>query len=151
MKKPLLVTLAAVLLLLGVTAPAAAAEPRHPDVEYAVSAVPGGTVVDAYTVVWPSLGMTLSVPRPFGRAAVGTCASGQFCAYSGPSLSGSKLSWSTCTTVRTAALSKVGSIANARASGTVQARTAAGTVLASAPAGGSASVVGAVATLRCVF
>ncbi|MER7446498.1 peptidase inhibitor family I36 protein [Microbacterium sp. NPDC097977] len=152
MKSTLVVTFAAAMILAGITtqAPATAAEQRmHPDVAYALSAVPGGSVIDSHTVVWPDLNMTLSVVVPFSRAAVGSCASGQFCAYSGANLSGSKLTWSGCTEVSTAALSKVGSIANARSSGIVRAHSAAGVTLASASAGKSAKVVGAATTLRC--
>lgn len=150
MKKNLLATLSAIFLLLAVASPASGTEPLHPDVEYAINAVPGGTVVDAYTVVWPDLGMTLTVPQPMSRA-VGGCATGQYCAFSGSGLSGSKLTWGVCTIVSTAALSKVGSIANARAAGNVQARSSANLILASAAAGSSANVVGDVATLRCTL
>ncbi|WP_431807789.1 hypothetical protein [Microbacterium paraoxydans] len=152
MKTKTLVTLAATALLLlgGSVAPAHADESLHPDVVYALDHVPGGVVVDPYTVVWPDLGMELSVPSPTLRA-VGSCATGQYCAYSEPNRGGTRLSFTVCSIVSTSGLSTVRSIANARTSGTVQARNAASTVLASAGAGATANVVGAVTNLRCLF
>lgn len=150
MKKKLLIIAAAMaFVLLGVASPAQAKQTPHPDVEYALSEVPGGIVVDEHTVIWPELEMQLSVAPEWTRA-VGTCATGQYCAYSKSNRGGTKLSWTSCTTVSTAALASVGSIANARSSGTVQARSSAGTVLATVSAGGSVNVFGAVSTLRCI-
>lgn len=120
----------------------------HPDVEYALDAVPGGVVIDEYHVVWPELGMELSAVPSLARA-VGTCATGTFCAYSRADRGGTKLSWTTCTTVTPTGLSSVGSIANARSSGSVQARTSSGAVLATASAGTSTNVYGTVSTIRC--
>ncbi|UPL10593.1 peptidase inhibitor family I36 protein [Microbacterium sufflavum] len=151
MKTKLLVTLAATALLVGGSlAPAHADESLHPDVVYALEHVPGGVAVDAHTAEWPDLGMQLTVPSPYQRA-VGSCATGQYCAYSEPNRGGTRLSFSVCSIVSTAGLSTVRSIANARSSGTVQARNAASTVLASAGAGVTANVVGAVTNLRCLF
>lgn len=148
--KLLAVTAIALLMLSGTSAAQAADGELHPDVEYAIDAVPGGTVVDPYTVVWRDLDMQLSVPSPFARA-VGTCADGQFCAYSGPGGSGTRLSFGACGIVSTAALPVVASVANARSSGKVQARTGAGTVVGTAAAGTRVDVSGAVSTLRCTF
>lgn len=148
--KLLVIAAATALALFGVASPAQAEQtPLHPDVEYALSAVPGGIIIDEHTVIWPELEMQLSVVPEWTRA-VGTCATGQYCAYSKSNRGGTKLSWTSCTTVSTAALASVGSIANARSSGTVQARSSAGTVLATASAGGSVNVFGAVSTLRCI-
>ncbi|MEJ1088449.1 hypothetical protein WDU99_08980 [Microbacterium sp. Mu-80] len=128
--------------------PAHAQEARvHPDVAYAMGAVPGGILVDANTVVWPTLDMQLSA-TPTTLRSVGTCASGRYCAYSMVNRGGTKLSWSTCTTVSTAALASVGSVAIARPSGTVQARASSGTILTSVSAGSSVDAFGAVPTLR---
>ncbi|GGM35547.1 hypothetical protein [Microbacterium saperdae] len=151
MKKRLLSLALGTVLAMGIATPAQASEEPalHPDVQYAIDAVPGGTVVDEHTVVWPDLGMELSVPSPDARA-VGSCATGSYCAYAGANRGGTKLSWTSCTTVSTAALSTVGSIANARSSGTVQARNAAGTVLGSAGAGASVNVSGGTTNLRCL-
>ncbi|MEJ1088450.1 hypothetical protein WDU99_08985 [Microbacterium sp. Mu-80] len=151
MKKKLFATGVAMAIGMLVWASPAHAEesPVHPDVAYAMSAVPGGLLVDANTVVWPALDMQLSA-TPTMLRSVGTCATGQYCAYSKANRGGTKLSWTTCATVSTAALSSVGSIANARSSGTVQARTSSGTILASASAGTSVNVFGAVRSLRCI-
>ena len=148
MKTKLLAVVAAALLSIGAAAPAHAEPPLHSDIAYAIAAVPGGIVVDEHTVVWPELGMELRV-APMTARAVGTCATGQYCAYAQADRGGTKLSWTTCTTVSTAALASVKSIANARSSGKVQARNSAGTVLATASAGASVNVFGPVSTLRC--
>ncbi|MEV4669296.1 hypothetical protein [Microbacterium sp. LWO12-1.2] len=139
-------------LAMGSATPAQASEEPviHPDVLYAIDAVPGGTVIDAHTVVWPELGLELSVPSPDSRA-VGSCATGSYCAYAGANRSGTKLSWATCTTVSTAALSTVGSIANARSSGTVQARKGASTVLGTAGPGATVNLPGGTTNLRCLL
>lgn len=151
MKKRLLSLALGAILAMGIATPAQASEEPvvHPDVQYAIDAVPGGTVIDAHTAVWPALGMELSVPSPTART-VGSCATGAYCAYAGANRGGTKLSWISCTTVSTAALSTVGSIANARSSGTVQARNVAGTVLGSAGAGATVNVAGGTKNLRCL-
>lgn len=107
----------------------------HPDLQAALERVPGGVLVDGTTVVWPEQGMTLEAPV---ARAVGSCATDAVCAYSETNRGGSKLQWTSCGTHSTAALSKVGSIANAR-SGTLKAR-AGTTVRASASSGSSANV-----------
>lgn len=121
----------------GTTAAQAAEEPDvHPDVAFALAAVPGGVVVDWHTAVWPETGMLIEVPGGF---SVGSCATGAICAYSSAGIAGTKLSWTTCGTKSTAALSTVGSIANARSSGTLRALEGA-TSRASAAAGTYANV-----------
>lgn len=137
-----------ILLLSGAQAAHATENTLHPDVAYAVNAVPGGDIIDEFTVAWPELGMELHVQNSNLRA-VGSCATGQYCAYSGLNGNGTRLSFSTCTTVSTSALPLVSSVANARTSGTVQARNSAGTTLATAAAGARVNVTGTVATLRC--
>lgn len=147
----LLALVAGMAVLLPAAASMHADEPElHPDVVYAISAVPGGIILDENTAVWPALGMELSASSPTARA-VGSCATGQYCAYSGAGRTGTQLSFSVCTVVSTAALSGVGSIANARLSGTVQARSASGSVLATASAGASVNVSGTTSTLRCTL
>lgn len=151
MKLKLLAALAAAVLLLGSPSPAQAEEPElHPDVQYAMKAVPGGVVVDAYTVVWPKLGMELSVPTRSARA-VGNCPTALYCAFAGTGGSGTRLTFALCATVSTAALTGVGSIANARSSGLVQARNSGGTVLATAAAGALVNTPGGVTSLRCTL
>ncbi|WP_091227561.1 hypothetical protein [Microbacterium sp. 3J1] len=149
MKNTLLGIVATALLLLGTGAPAQASERGlHPDVRYALEAVPSGVIVDDTTVVWPELDMTLTVASSTGRS-VGSCATGTYCAYSGSNRSGTKLAFGVCTVVSTSALAVVGSIANARPSGNVQARTSAGTILATAGAGTGVNVATGTASLRC--
>lgn len=108
----------------------------HPDVAYALSVQPGGVATSYWSAVWVDAGMRLDVPS---ARAVGTCATGSVCAFSAGALAGTKLSWTTCGSHSTAALAQVGSIANARASGTLQARQAT-TVRASAGPNAWASV-----------
>lgn len=119
----------------------------HPDIAAALAEVPGGVVVDAHHAVWPELGMSVDAPSEDDRA-VGSCATGNVCAFSGTGLSGTRVSWSTCGTYAPGIT--VRSIANARSAGYVQARTSSGSVLATAIAGSSANVSGAVADVRCV-
>ena len=115
----------------------------HPDVAYALAAEPGGVVLSYSSAEWPDLGMRLdaapSASGFIGVQSVGTCATGSICAYASTGISGTKLSWTTCGTKSTAALAQVGSIANARSSGTLQARQGT-TVRASASANSFANV-----------
>ncbi|PPF41870.1 hypothetical protein C5B85_18285 [Pseudoclavibacter sp. AY1F1] len=146
------------LLMLFVGAPAAQAETTVVDVDeivtYALDAVPGGHATGEHTAYWPDLGMTLlseeasASPSRDRQRAVGSCASGNVCAYSGSSLSGSKLSWSSCGTHSTAALGSVRSIANGRTSETLRARNGS-TVLATATPGTQKNVSGTARTVNC--
>lgn len=91
----------------------------HPDIAYALQLEPGGVVVDYLTAEWPAAGMRMEAAG--GLFAVGSCSTGSICAYALAGQAGTKLSWTTCGTKSTAALSTVGSIANARTSGTLTA------------------------------
>lgn len=121
-----------------------------PRIEVALAAEPGGVVVDDGTVVWPALGMQLDVATP-SRRSVGSCATGSHCAYSGIGLTGSKLSWTTCSSSHSVAAlgGVVRSIASARSTGSTSARSASGGVLATASAGGWANVSGTVSHVSC--
>jgi len=120
-------------------------------VDAALAAVPGGTQVDANTVVWYGGQMILDVEGPFSTQSVGSCATGNFCAYGGLNLTGTKLSFTTCGTFSTAAISLVRSIANARSTNNVQARNSSATVLATlAPGGFDNSAPTGIASMRCV-
>ncbi|MGN7948537.1 hypothetical protein ACTJKH_07310 [Microbacterium sp. 22215] len=139
-------------LTFATTAANADTDELHPDVEYALEAVPGGIAVDDTTVVWPALGMTLeAASESSALRAVGSCATGTYCAYASPNLQGSKLTFTICTNVSTAALQTVGSIANGRTSGSVRARNSSGTTLATAGANGSANVGGVTTNLLCTL
>lgn len=139
MKRSLLALGLALTLMVGsgATAARAAQQPDvHPDVAYALKAEPGGVVVNYFTAEWPESGMRIEVSVTF---AVGSCATGAICAYSSAAQAGTKLSWTTCGTKSTSALSTVGSIANARTSGTLLALQGT-TSRASASAGTYANV-----------
>lgn len=120
------------------------------DIEYALGAVPGGIALSDSYAVWPALGMTLTAGSPTARS-VGSCATGTFCAYAGSGLSGTKLAFTVCTNVSTAALRVVASIANGRTSGKVHAKNSSGTVLGTAVANGSANVPPGTASLLCTL
>lgn len=98
----------------------------HPDVAYALSAEPGGVATSSTSAIWIGTGMRLQVLTGVERS-VGTCLTGSICAYSASATGGTKLSWSTCGSKSTAALARVGSIANGRASGTLYAKQGATT------------------------
>ncbi|MCJ1707689.1 hypothetical protein [Microbacterium sp. VKM Ac-2923] len=117
----------------------------HPDIAAALEELPGGIVIDANHARWPELGMSMDVP---GEEAVGSCATGNVCAFSGTGLSGTRVSWSSCGTY--APGMTVRSIADARSTGYAQARSSSGSVLATAIAGSWANVSGSVADVRCV-
>lgn len=119
----------------------------HPDIAAALEDLPGGVVIDANHAHWPELGMSIDVPTEEERA-VGSCATGNVCAFNGTGLSGTRVSWSSCGTY--APGMTVRSIANARSAGFAQARSSSGSVLATAIAGSWANVSGSVADVRCV-
>ncbi|TQJ31066.1 hypothetical protein [Microbacterium sp. SLBN-146] len=123
MRRALAAIAVGVALALSTPAMAGAVEKNdvHPDVAYALAAVPGGVAEGYYSAAWPETGMRVDVPNGMLRA-VGSCATGSICAYSGTGLAGTQLSWSTCGQKSTAALSQVRSIANARSSGILSAR-----------------------------
>lgn len=123
-----------------------APENLHPDIAAALEDLPGGVVVDATHAYWPELGMSMDVP-PEDDKAVGSCATGNVCAFNGTGLSGTRVSWSSCGTY--APGMTVRSIANARSAGYAQARSSSGSVLATAIAGSWANVSGSVADVRC--
>ena len=149
--KRTITAIAAVVLALVLSPVAANADTDelHPDVEYALEAVPGGIAVSDTAVVWPTLGMILEAESQMQRA-VGSCATGTYCAYAQSGLRGTKLTFTICTNVSTAALQTVGSIANGRSSGNVHARNG-GTILATAGANGSANVGGGTTNLLCTL
>lgn len=147
-------TIAALVLALVLTPAAANADTDelHPDVEYALEAVPGGIAVNDTTVVWPALGMILEAePESAALRAVGSCATGTYCAFASPGLRGSKLTFTICTNVSTAGLQSVGSIANGRSTGSVHARNSSGATLGTAGANGSANVGVGTTNLLCTL
>ncbi|MBO0981128.1 hypothetical protein [Microbacterium sp. SD291] len=154
-----LVSVVVGLLFAGATAAPASAETggwadADPQIVEMMAEVPGGVLLDATHAVWPELGMELIVPESSigvaSMAAVGPCATGRICAYSGQSLTGSVLTFSTCGIHAIPSSFRTRSLANARSSGYTQARNGT-TVLATAWAGGWTNVYGTATNLRCVF
>lgn len=110
-----------------VFAPAAAAQTAGPDAQDRVDEVladyPGGTQISPNEVAWDDGAVVLTIEDASAVSArsVGSCATGAHCVYSGTGLSGSKLTFWSCTTQSVAPLgSPVRSIANARSSVTVR-------------------------------
>jgi len=109
-------------------------------VDAVLAEYPGGVQIGPNEVSWESGGVILTLASENGQVgsrAVGSCGSGSFCAYTGYSLSGSKLSFTTCTTHSTTVLGAVRSVANARSSGSIKAKNSSGTVLSTINAGSS--------------
>lgn len=104
----------------------------HPDVEYALEHVPGGTALSARSAEWPELDLTLEVPL---APLTLNCSSGSVCAFSGSGGTGTKLEWGSCGTHSTSALSRVRSISNAKSGVTLYARQ--GTTVRASATGGS--------------
>jgi hypothetical protein len=136
-------------------APAMAAAEDDRELDPLVAAVldevPGGVVIDGRHAVWPELDMELSVPVGSGMVprSVGSCATGRICAYSSTSLGGSSLTFGTCAVYAIPPSFAVKSVANARSSGTVQARNGS-TILKTVSAGSWGNVSGTVTNLRCL-
>ncbi len=151
MARHLLVGLAAVILALPATAFAlpTASPSVQEQVDAALAAVPGGVQTSATTVSWERGTVTLTVAP---AKSVGSCVTGSFCAFSGTNLTGSKLTFTSCTVHSTAALSGgVHSIANATALGTVYGETSSGTVLSIVlPGGQQNSSPAGIAQLDCL-
>ena len=82
---------------------------------------PGGHQISSNQISWDNGAAIMTFPSTSARA-VGTCATGQFCAYSAASLGGVRLAFTSCSAANsTASLSAVRSVANGRSSGTVTA------------------------------
>ena len=125
-RAPLTILLAAVILLTPPATAFAEERPLDPEIANALEHLPGGIAIDAYTAEWPELGITFSVPDPNVRS-VGTCATGLVCAYRLAGQGGAVTTFKGgCVTWSTTAFGDIGSIANARTSGWVYGRNAAG-------------------------
>lgn len=106
-------------------------------IDEAMKVRPGGTQISATEVSWEDGAVILTVDDGASSRAIGSCATGAFCAWDGANLTGSKLSFTSCTTHSTSGLSVVRSIANARSSGSVRAKNSSGSVLLTLSAGSS--------------
>jgi len=145
---------------LSATPAAASTDPTQDQVD-AVIAEFGGTQTAANEVSWDDGAVVLTLaaddtasrfsdPSGITAFSVGTCPSGSFCAYSGTSYTGSRLTFSSCTTGNpVAALGTVRSLANARAAGTVRAYAGWSTVATLAPSTGRTSVSAGIDKLNC--
>ena len=154
MKKFLIALPIAVAFAMAGTVSTAAAASTDPYVEQQVAAAfdahPDAVRTSSNTVTWAQGTVELTVAAPFETNAVGTCATGNFCAYAGLNLTGTKLSYTACSTYSVTAIT-VRSIANARSSNNVQGRNSAGTTLTTvAPGGQVNSAPSGVVQLRCV-
>lgn len=88
----------------------------------AVIAEFGGEQIAYNEVSWNEGAVVLTLEEDFSAFAIGSCADGNFCAYSSSNYLGSRLTFTTCVTDQsTAALGTVRSVANARSVGTVTA------------------------------
>ncbi|WP_247630335.1 hypothetical protein [Microbacterium croceum] len=151
----LTVTLAAVFAIGSVPVAAAAAEPLidpAPEIAEMLDVVPGGILLDSHHAVWPELDMEMTVPRSSGVSAraVGACATGKICAFNAPFADGSALSFGTCGVHSIPSNFSVKSVANARSSGTAQARNGT-TVLKTISAGTYQNTSGTVTNIRCTL
>lgn len=134
-------------LLLGVplAAQADTLDKTVPTLQDRVDAVlaeyPGGTQIAPNEISWNSGAVILTFEaRDFGIGlfAVGSCATGSYCAYSGYSLTGNKLSFTSCANPQpVGVLGTVRSIANARTAGSIQAQNSGGGGLATIAANSS--------------
>lgn len=150
---------AAILTALLVSAPAAAnasestgSSELQQRIDETLRLNPGGTQVSANQIQWDGGSMELTLVSDNARS-IGSCATGSFCVYSGTSLTGSKLAFTSCdTTVSTNALGgAVRSLANARSSGYITGKNSAGGVLTQLNAGATnASAVSGITQVKCV-
>lgn len=145
----------ATLIMSASAAPALADETSAsgtPTVYDILAANPGGTIIDERTISWQNGTIVLTLESGRNARAVGSCATGSFCAFNGANLSGSRLAFSTCdsTFSTTQLLGGVKSVANARSGGTVLGQNSSSTNLMTVAANTWANAPGAVVKLRCV-
>ena len=134
----------------GVGAAQAATSPLQLGIDEILAAYPGGTQVGEREISWDGGEVILTLEPEFTTFAVGNCATGSFCAYTGANRSGTKVSFTNCSaTNSTSVLGKpVRSVANARSSGSVRAYNGSSTVLTVA-AGGTSNTTSTVTRLGC--
>ena len=129
MKTVKLVAAAVVAFALLVPASAAGAQPgdsltvRVADV---LEKFPGGVEVAPGVIEWDEGAITLTLESDFNARSIGTCATGQYCAWTGTFYSGTKVAFTSCSAGGTSSsLATLGaaarSTANARTTGTVNA------------------------------
>lgn len=121
-------------------------------ISYALQMSPGGVQTAWNQVTWPdgtilTVEPTTSLART--AAAVSTCPSGKFCAFSDINGAGSHLDFTACPSSNSvAALPQVFSISNARSSGTVTGRKAS-TVIVTVNPGATKNVTKTIDKVVC--
>lgn len=123
-------------------------------VEAILDQYPGGTQIAENEIAWDGGAVILTLEASGGITpmAVGSCATGSYCAYSGYNLTGSKLSFSSCGAPQpVGVLGTVRSIANARTAGAIEAQSSGGGWLATIGANGALfTAPSGVAYLNCL-
>lgn len=149
-------TLAMATLIMSTSAAPALADEMSasgtPTVYDILAANPGGTIIDERTISWQNGTIVLTLEGGRSARAVGSCATGSFCAFNGANLGGSRLAFSSCdATFSTAQLfGGVKSVANARSGGNVKGQNSSSTTLMTVAANSSANAPGGVVKLNCV-
>ncbi|MBW9111301.1 hypothetical protein [Microbacterium ureisolvens] len=149
--RPILVTV--VLAALAFSAPTAAhatSDSLQDRIDQVLEDYPGGTQTGSREISWNDGEIILTLAEGASLFAVGSCSTGSFCAYSGTSLSGARISFTNCTGTNSVAPlgSPVRSFANARSSGTVGAFNG-GTVVDSTAAGTYKNTTATITRLGC--
>jgi len=155
-KKAALIVLA--LTLVGIVGgPAIADQPvadsLQQEIDDALARYPGGVQVSPTTVSWEDGAVLLTFPSATDRA-IGTCATGSYCVFSGTRYGGTRLAFTGCSATTTSNSvsslnSAVRSVANARTSGTVRVMDGITVVHALTANAGLASNTAAVTALSC--
>ncbi len=158
MRKFIIGSAAVLALTLGTVSAAQADDvpprPLQAQIESILAEHPGGVQTASNTISWDRGAVILTLASSgISSMSVGNCATNYYCAYTGTTLTGSKLSFSSCnTTVGLSALpGAVRSIANARSGGYVQGQTSGGSTLTTVYAGGQVNFAPTgISRLRCV-
>lgn len=125
-----LATVIALTFMWGGTTAHAQPDQLQREVNQVLAEYPGGVQTGPGEITWDDGAVILTLQAAHRAtphestgvlASVGSCASGYFCGYTSTGLSGSKISFSSCTAPNSVAPlgSPVRSVANARSSGTV--------------------------------
>ena len=123
-------------------------------VDAALAAFPGGVQIADDSIAWEDGGVVLTLEGGSSAQSLGTCSPGSYCAWSQPSYSGSKLTFTACSLGGTSSsLAPLGtnarSLANARPSGTVKAKNGSTVVLSLGPSVGIPSNSATLTTMVC--
>ncbi|MEO5535265.1 MAG: peptidase inhibitor family I36 protein [Pseudolysinimonas sp.] len=115
---------------------------------------PGGIEVAPGVIEWQKGAVTLTLESEFSARSIGTCSTGQYCAWSNTLYSGTKLAFTSCSVGGTSSsLAPLGglvrSTANARTSGTVNAVNGATVVYTMAANTGKPSNAATLTDLVC--